>query len=1110
MKKKPASKSAFFNPRVLTCFALCSVGVFLALLAFARQDQSGVPALAQGNIPVFEGIRAQEPAAAPIVSITSLEDNGLIDMATLGIHPLPAPLAPRGSSGAASPDGAAMGTGKAFLGITHEIVNQSTTNALGTLSSGWTLGESVQFYLNGTLAGTFAASATTGTVAVGLSTGAGFGYITVDQIGLTSGKETGGVIQVAPTGPYLPGVTGAPHAINTSAAGSVLLYGWGYPVSTTTTVTLYRNGVSLGFVTTSASGRFFVSVTPANSGDTSAVYSADTGAAGSMAGTSVEERSDAGTPPVGDQNAARAFPDRATVNSATGGVFALVGEGFQAGETVTVSGCSSATSPVDANGGTGVFLIAPSGAAVYGCVLTGGTSGRVARASVLAHANVTNLRGLIVQPAFVTPGGTVTVLADKLPPSDSGQVYLDGVLQPGAATTNPLGFGTFTLTKPATGFVHAVQWVATGGTGDAQATVLLLGPAQATPTPTASPTPTATATPSATRTPTPTPTASPSASPSASPTPTPCTSYTVTTGAGAIVPGTVDTGSHCDDCATTVALPFSFTLYDQTFATVQVGSNGFMSFGAVDNFFYSGCLPDATDTYTIFPFEVDQITGATGKGIFTSVSGTAPNRVFNIEWRACQYNGATTCLANGDTSYEVQLVEGTSTFRIIFGTMGSATATVGAVGVEKNGTVFTQYSCNAGGTTGQQLTFTAQICPTPTPTATPSATASPTATPSATRTPTPTPTASPSATVGGTPTPTPTPGGCSFSNGGLNPQPLSESGVAAPAGFFWSEVQHDTGNTTQANTNAGYADTQGTNRLADNFTLTQACTINNVVFYGYLTGAPATPSPFTAYTLQIHDRRPGDPGDVILFGDTTTNRLASSVDSTYFRIFNSAVPPPGTVPGTTRKIWRNMVTVGITLPAGTYWLDWASTVTGAANHFAPGKTIAGSRGAAGDNARQFAGGVWVDVTDVGIPASGTPVPQDFPFDINGVPTGGTPSPTATPTATATPSATRTPTPTPTASATATPSTPTPPPATPSPTTTPSGTPSPTTTPSGTPSPTTTPGPTPTPSASPTPTTKAINLSTRMRVQTGNNVGIGGSSLREPLRSMCSCGPLDLR
>ena len=90
---------------------------------------------------------------------------------------------------------------------------------------------------------TFAASAD-GTVAVGINTGAGFGYITIEEIGLTSGKDTGGVVQVAPTGPYLPGVTGAPHAINTTASGHFYLYGWGYPVSST--LTLYRNGVLSG------------------------------------------------------------------------------------------------------------------------------------------------------------------------------------------------------------------------------------------------------------------------------------------------------------------------------------------------------------------------------------------------------------------------------------------------------------------------------------------------------------------------------------------------------------------------------------------------------------------------------------------------------------------------------------------------------------------------------------------------------------------------------------------------------------------------------------------------------------------------------------------------
>ena len=59
-----------------------------------------------------------------------------------------------------------------------------------------------------------------------------------------------------------------------------------------------------------------------------------------MAGVSLEERADAGTPPVGDQNAARVFFDRATLNSAIGGSAVIVGEGFRPGETVTISGCA--------------------------------------------------------------------------------------------------------------------------------------------------------------------------------------------------------------------------------------------------------------------------------------------------------------------------------------------------------------------------------------------------------------------------------------------------------------------------------------------------------------------------------------------------------------------------------------------------------------------------------------------------------------------------------------------------------------------------------------------------------------------------------------------------
>jgi len=102
----------------------------------------------------------------------------------------------------------------------------------------------------------------------------------------------------------------------------------------------------------------------------------------------------------------------------------------------------------------------------------------------------------------------------------------------------------------------------------------------------------------------------------------------------------------------------------------------------------------------------------------------------------------------------------------------------------------------------------------------------------------------------------------------------------------------------------------------------------------------------------------------------------------------------------------------------------------------------------------------------------------------------TPTPTATPTSTATPTPTLTATPTPTFTPSPTPTT------TATATATATATPTPSPTPTTTPVPTVSPTPaaTPTPTASPTPTgTPGIlgNISTRLRVETGDNVLIGG-------------------
>src|SRR5262249_33066739 len=180
-------------------------------------------------------------------------------------------------------------------------------------------------------------------------------------------------------------------------------------------------------------------------------------------------------------------------------------------------------------------------------------------------------------------------------------------------------------------------------------------------TPTASPTPTATAT------------ASPT--PTNTPTPTPCVGqYTITQIAGSIVPGTTDIGNHCDDCTTTIALPFPYTLYDQSFTMVNLSSNGNAQFTTTDSDYNNICVPWTSHNYAISPYWDDLYTLNAGFGIFTSVSGTAPNRIFNIEWRAQYYPGT------GTPDFELRLYENQQRFDVIYGTLDngntSATAAV--------------------------------------------------------------------------------------------------------------------------------------------------------------------------------------------------------------------------------------------------------------------------------------------------------------------------------------------------------------------------------------------------------------------------------------------------
>ncbi|HUS15793.1 MAG TPA: S-layer homology domain-containing protein, partial [Chloroflexia bacterium] len=242
-------------------------------------------------------------------------------------------------------------------------------------------------------------------------------------------------------------------------------------------------------------------------------------------------------------------------------------------------------------------------------------------------------------------------------------------------------------------------------------------------------------TPSPTRTGTP-PTATRTSTATSTPIPQPtqCANYAYTTGTGTIDPGTtrID-GTGCDDCTTLTTLPFPIQLYDQTFTSAYVSSNAVIQFVSSDSAYGNACLPVPVFAYAVTAYWDDLITTGAGRGIFTSVTGSAPNRVFNVEWRAAVLNAQ-----NAPINVEVQFIEGSPNFNIIYGTSVGDTGTGATIGVQRDQTAFTQVACNLPGSVapGRQYTFTLPACPLATATSTaPPATATNTAVaPSATRT----------------------------------------------------------------------------------------------------------------------------------------------------------------------------------------------------------------------------------------------------------------------------------------------------------------------------------------------------------------------------------------
>jgi hypothetical protein len=123
------------------------------------------------------------------------------------------------------------------------------------------------------------------------------------------------------------------------------------------------------------------------------------------------------------------------------------------------------------------------------------------------------------------------------------------------------------------------------------------------------------------------------------------------------------------------------------------------------------------------------------------------------------------------------------------------------------------------------------------------------------------------------------------------------------------------------------------NWIADDFTSTSEWTIDSLKFFSYQSFA--TTMTITGIYVQIWNGAPNVSGSAVVWGDTVTNRLNRAGLTNIYRT-TSAAPT-----NCDRRIQEIVANVNTTLPAGTYWIQFAATGSAASGPWCPPITIPG-------------------------------------------------------------------------------------------------------------------------------------------------------------------------
>ena len=179
-------------------------------------------------------------------------------------------------------------------------------------------------------------------------------------------------------------------------------------------------------------------------------------------------------------------------------------------------------------------------------------------------------------------------------------------------------------------------------------------------------------------------------------------------------------GTAWDDVVQTITLPFSFNFGGTSYTSGFVNPNGYITFGTTNpgNTNYTPISSNTAYNGAISAFGRDII--ANGQAITYATQGTAPNRVFVVQWNnARRYNGGS---VTGDViNFQIRLAETTNVIQYVYGTCTATNTTALTVQVGLRGgsnTVYTNRTSTsswanttAGGASNANITTTNVILP---------------------------------------------------------------------------------------------------------------------------------------------------------------------------------------------------------------------------------------------------------------------------------------------------------------------------------------------------------------------------------------------------------------